>query len=167
MIRTILASMALTLAGVAHGASIPMYDFPLKNGESRPAVYKMSEHPNSVFVFEAYRLSCGYCNENAPLVDALTDDFRAESRVQILDLGQDTTDADYEEWITRHHPNHPVIADTGRRVYSALKSQNGVPQAFVVNCKGALVGSVLGSWEPGDASKMRRMVNEALKTTCK
>jgi hypothetical protein len=38
-------------------SSIPMYDFPLKNGQARDEIYKMSEHKNGVFVFEALRLS--------------------------------------------------------------------------------------------------------------
>jgi hypothetical protein len=144
---------------------IPMYDLPLKNGESRDEVYRMSEHKNAVFVFEAYRLSCGYCNENAPLVDKLATEYASNSRVQVLDLGLDTVDADFDQWISLHHPNHPVVQDTNRRIYNALKTENGVPQVFVVNCKGQMVGNHVGTWG-GAESYIRRLVDRALQTSC-
>lgn len=162
--RSILVSAILLFASAASAASIPMYDFPLKNSDSRD-VYKMSEHKNGVFVFEAYRLSCGYCNENAPVVDALATEYAANARVQVLDLGLDTNDSEYAEWVARHNPNHPVVQDTGRRVYNALKTSNGVPQVFVVNCKGEMVGNHVGTWA-GAESRIRGFVERALKTTC-
>ena len=155
---------AFLASTAASAASIPMYEFPLKNSDSRD-VYKMSEHQNGVFVFEAYRLSCGYCNENAPAVDALATQYASNPRVQVLDLGLDTNDADYAEWIARHEPNHPVVQDTGRRVYNALRTSSGVPQVFVVNCKGEMVGNHVGTWD-GAAGKIRGYVERALQTTC-
>jgi hypothetical protein len=146
-------------------SSIPMYDFPLKNGQARDEIYKMSEHKNGVFVFEALRLSCGYCNENAPAVDRLATEYASNPRVQVLDLSLDTLDYDISEWINRHHPNHPVIQDTGRRVYNALKVTNGVPQVFVVDCKGMMVGGHVGTWG-GAERHIRSLVELALKTTC-
>ena len=163
--RQILAAALFIAATSASAATIPMYEFPLKNGASRDDVYKMSEHKNAVFVFEAYRLNCGYCNENAPAVDDLATDYSNNPRVQVLDLGLDTSDSDYAEWISRHNPNHPVIQDTGRRVFNALKTSSGVPQVFVVNCKGEMVGNHVGTWSQS-VSKIRSFVERALATTC-
>lgn len=163
--RQIFAAALFFAATAASAASIPMYDFPLKNGESRDDVYRMSEHKNTVFVFEAYRLNCGYCNENAPVVDDLATDYAGNSRVQVLDLGLDTADADYAEWIARHNPNHPVVQDTNRRVFNALKTSSGVPQVFVVNCRGEMVGNHVGTWG-GSTAKIRSLVEKALTTTC-
>jgi hypothetical protein len=163
--RQFLAIALFLTTTAANAASIPMYDFPLKNGESRDEIYKMSDHKNSVFVFEAYRLSCGYCNENAPAVDDLAVDYADNARVQVLDLGLDTSDSDFAEWIARHKPNHPVVQDTGRRVFNALKTSSGVPQDFVVNCKGEMVGNHVGTWA-GAEKRIRSLVNQALATTC-
>ena len=165
MRRLIAVTLFLFSAAANAAASIPMYEFPLKNGESRDDLYKMSEHKNSVFVFEAYRLSCGYCNENAPVVDALVNEYAANPRVQVLDLGLDTNDSEYAEWVARHNPNHPVIQDTGRRVYNALRTENGVPQVFIVNCKGEMVGNHVGTWS-GYGKKIRGLIDRALQTTC-
>ena len=157
---------ALFIASTAAGAaSIPQLEFPVKNGTVRDEVYKMSEHKNSVFVFETYRLSCGYCNDNAATVNALATEYAAEPRVQVLDLGQDTADADYAEWVARHNPNHPVIQDVGRKVYNTLRTQNGVPQVFIVNCKGEMVGNHVGTWDNAQQS-IRAMIAKALQTTC-
>jgi len=163
--RQFVAVALFMMSAMASAASIPMYDFPLKNGQSRDDVYRMSEHKNTVFVFEAFRLSCGYCNENAPAVDALTTEYAANPRVQVLDLGLDTSDADFAEWIARHEPNHPVVQDTGRRVYNALKTSSGVPQVFVVNCRGEMVGNHVGTWD-GAEKKIRSLIDRALTTSC-
>ncbi len=162
--RRLLSTVLFLASTAVSAASIPQLEFPVKNGGDR-AVYKMSEHKNAVFVFETYRLSCGYCNDNAATVNALATEFASEPRVQVLDLGQDTADADYAEWIARHNPNHAVIEDTGRKVYNALKTQNGVPQVFIVNCKGELVGNHVGTWGGAEKS-IHDLIAKGLQTTC-
>jgi hypothetical protein len=163
MFKSLIAASVLA-SSIASASTIPMYEFPLKNDAAR-SVYRMADHKNGVFVFEAYRLTCGYCNDNAPAVDALATAYAGNPRVQVLDLGLDTNDADYAEWIAAHNPNHPVIQDTGRKVFNALKTQNAVPQVFVVNCKGEMVGNHVGTWD-GAVPKIKGHIETALKTTC-
>ena len=100
------SATALFLAsGLAQaGTTIPTnLEFPLKNGAAN-AVYKMTDHPNSVFVFEVYQLSCGDCNANADRVNHLADDYAGNVRVQVLDTGFDKADSNYPIWISRHKP---------------------------------------------------------------
>jgi hypothetical protein len=163
--RNLLATVLFLSSTVVFAASIPNYDFPLKNGSTRDETYKMSDHPNTVFVFEAWGISCGYCNENAPVVDALAAEFASNPRVQVLDLGLDTDDSAFQEWIARHSPNHPVIQDVGRRVFNALKTSSGIPQVFIVNCKGEMVGNFVGTWG-GSTGTIRGYINRALQTVC-
>lgn len=139
--------------------------FPQKNSAEQ-LEYRMGDHPDSVFVFETYFLRCSYCNENAPAVNALATQYADNARVQVLDLGLDTTDADYQTWIKRHKPNHPVVQDTNRRVYNALRTTNGVPQVFVVNCKGEMVGNYVGTWGADGTAKINAAIASALETTC-
>jgi hypothetical protein len=158
--------IAVLLSGQALASSIPTnLVFPLKNDKTKNE-YRMADHPNSVFVFESYRLRCSYCNENAPAVDALATKYAANSRVQVLDAGLDTSNADYQSWINRHKPNHAVVHDIGRKVFDALKTVNGVPQVFVVNCKGELVGNFVGSWGNEGREKVEADVEQALETDC-
>lgn len=163
--RLLLSALLIAASGLAQAASIPMYDLPLKSGPAG-AVYKMSERPNSVFVFEAYKLSCVYCNKNAPNVDRLADDYRDNPRVEVLDLGLDTSNDAYAEWIRRHKPNHPVVQDVGNKIFNALKSQNSIPQVFIVNCRGQLVGSTVGEWNAAANKAVRDYVDQALTTVC-
>lgn len=163
--RFLISAMLLAGASIATAATIPMMDFPVKNGATGE-VYKMSAHPNTVWVFESYRLSCTYCNENAPNVDKLSKDYKSNVRVQVIDAGLDTSDDQYAEWIRSHAPNHLVVQDTGFSLFKALKQTNYIPQAFVVNCKGELVGGVTGTWDPTAEATVRAYVNKALETTC-
>jgi len=152
-------------AYAAEAASIPMYDLPLKSGPAG-SVYKMSEHPNSVFVFEAFQLSCVYCNRNAVNVNNLADAFADNERVQILDLGLDTSDDAYARWIAQHAPNHPVVQDVGAKIYRALRTTNSIPQVFIVNCRGELTASHVGEWSAGIVGQVKAEINQALATVC-
>lgn len=166
--KLLIASALLTVASLAQAAgTIPTnLEFPLVNGAAGVTTYRMADHANGVFVFESYGLSCGYCNQNAPNVDKLASDYKNNERVQVLDLSLDSNAAYQREWVKRHAPNHPVIADTGRKVYSALRSQDAIPQVFVVNCKGEMVGTILGAWDASGQKQVRSFVEKALKTTC-
>lgn len=146
--------------------NLPQLEFPWKNNPASDAVYKMSDHPNGVFVFEALALFCSYCNENARNVDALATKYAAEPRVQVLDLSLDSSDSSIQQWIARHRPNHPVIKDVNRRAWNILKRDNGIPQAFVVDCAGELVDYVLGTWDEEAKTKIDTAIATALQRTC-
>ena len=163
----LLTSVLLFLAaGIAQAASIPAdLEFPIKNG-APDAIYRMTDHPNAVFVFEVYRLSCGDCNANASAVAKLASDYAANPRVQVLDTGTDSSDASYKEWIRRWKPKHTVIADPAKRVFNALKTESAVPQVFVVTCDGNMVGSHLDVWGTAGAAHVRELVEQGLKVTC-
>ena len=165
--KLFIASALFAVASLAQAASsIPTnLEFPLVSGAAG-STYKMADHPNSVFVFESFGLSCGYCNANAPAVDRLATDYKGNARVQVLDMSLDSQASYYQEWIRRHNPNHGVIADTSRKVYNALKSQDAIPQVFVVNCKGQMVGTFLGAWDASAEKQVRGFVDKALTTTC-
>lgn len=155
---------AVGISGMAAAASIPMLEFPVMNPTG--TTYKMADHTDGVFVFEAYGINCSYCNQNAPAVDDLADQFADEPRVQVIDLGQDSSSSDYARWISAHHPNHPVVKDTSHKVYNAFKTQDVIPQTFVVNCKGELVGRTIGSWDSSTRRKVEGYITTALGTTC-
>jgi len=163
--RLLISAALLCASSVALAASIPQLSFPVKNG-APGETYNMADHQNSVFVFEAYRLSCHYCNENAPKVDRLVEESRQNPRIQILDLSLDTSASDFAEWIRRHKPNHPVIQDVGRQVYKALKTVDGIPQTFVVDCKGNMHGNVVGEWDTRGEQKVRDLIASALAIQC-
>lgn len=163
--RFVVASLLWITASLANAASIPMYDLPLKSGPAG-SVYRMADHPNAVFVFEAYQLSCVYCNSNAVNVDQLATTYANNPRVQVLDLGLDTSDDAFAQWIARHNPNHPVVQDTGYRIYRALKTQNAIPQVFVVNCRGELIGSHVGAWDSSAMASIHSYINQGLAVTC-
>ena len=107
-----------------------------------------------------------YCNQNAPAVDALADEYKADARVAVLDLGLDSSDRDYGRWIAAHHPNHPVVKDVNHTVFAALKQDEAIPQTFVVACDGTLVASTLGAWDDAAKQTLKDGIAAAERISC-
>jgi hypothetical protein len=156
----------LFLSSASFAASIDPVDFPWFNGPTRDAIYRMSEHSNSVHIFEAFTLSCSWCNRNAPQVQAMADEYADNDRVQFIDLGLDTDDRNITRWVSTHNPTYPVVKDVNRTVYNALRQSNGVPQTFVVDCRGEMVGSTIGYWGAEEKAAIREAIATALATDC-
>ena len=150
----------------AFAAKIAPTSFPWMNAKQADTTYSMADHPNAVFVFETFSLSCSWCNKNASNVDALATKFKDNNRVQVIDLGIDSSDSNFTRWIQTHNPNHPVVKDVGRKVYNALQVENGIPQVFIVNCRGEREDVVVGYWESAEKAQIERAINKALQTTC-
>jgi len=167
LILSALSVLSLALSAVAaQAAQMEILEFPWKNGPAAGSVYKMSDHPNGVFVFEAFSINCTFCNQNVPQVKAFVSKYSANARVQVIDLGLDTADSAYTRWISQHRPTYPVVMDTGRRAWTALRQENGIPQTFVVNCRGELVDHTIGLWNAASVVKLDAAVAKALETTC-
>ena len=161
-------------ATLAAAASIPTgLEFPIKNSATPGATFRMADYPNDIFVFEAFTVSCGTCGENAPAVNRLALDYKNNPRVHVIDLGQDTNELYYKEWVRRFTPNHVVVSDAKTQVFEALHTINQTPQVFVVACNGTMVGNHVGTWRqessdrPNGESMVRIFIEKALKTTCK
>jgi hypothetical protein len=155
-------------ATASWGSDIDPFDveFPWMNGPTRDAMYILADNPNRIHIFEAYSLSCGWCNRNAPQVAAMAEEFADDSRVQFIDLGLDTNQRDYDRWIAAHQPNYPVVKDVGREVWNALAQENGIPQTFVVDCQGNLVDFTIGYWGNSEKNTLREAIAEALLVEC-
>ena len=141
-------------------------DFPWMNGPARDSRYKLADNVNKVHVFEAWSLSCSWCNRNAEQVVALAGEYAGDARVQFIDLGLDTSESSYVQWIQRHSPTYPVVKDLGRTVWSALQQDNGIPQTFVVDCAGHLVDYTIGYWGDSEKTTLRDAIARAKETTC-
>jgi hypothetical protein len=141
-------------------------DFPWMNGPARDSRYKLADFPNKVHVFEAFALSCSWCNRNAEQVKALAAEYAEDDRVQFIDLGLDSDDRNIARWITTHAPTYPVVKDVGRTVWTALQQANGIPQTFVVACDGTMTDHTIGYWDSAAKTKLRNAIAAAKETTC-
>jgi len=159
-------SLATTMAAAQQRIDPATTGFPWMNSSAHDAQYRLADHKNVVHVFEAYSLTCHYCNENAVNVDALATQYMNDPRVAVLDLGLDVNARDYANWIATHHPNHPVVKDVGQKVFQALKQEEGIPQTFVVDCTGTLVGSTVGEWGDAEKQTLRAAIAKAEQTSC-
>ncbi len=165
--RLLILAAAMLISSLSYGSSIDPdgTNLPWKNGPARDSVYKMADHPNTVHVFEALKNSCGWCHKNAPQVEALSQEYAEDEGVLFVDLSLDTSDREIQRWFAQHTPSYPFVQDAGI-VWNALKQSNGVPQTFVVDCNGEMVGGTIGYWGSSEKSKIKRLIAQAKQVTC-
>lgn len=161
---TVLATMAISSQVFAASIDPKATSFPVMNDKG--TVYNMADHPNSVFVLEAYSINCVYCGQNAANIKKIYNHFKDDGQVEVLDLGLDSRDYDYNRWVSRHNPPYPVVKDVGRRVWNQLRQANGIPQMFVVNCHGQLVHHHVGLMNSSGLQQAISAISTATQTKC-
>ncbi len=134
------------------------FSLPWMNGEGAPT-YNSSQYPSGIFVVEAYFI------KNAPRVNKLASDYKNEARVQVLDVGIDTSDLDYSMWIDQTEPNHPVLKDANRVLISQLGTR-AYPSTYVLDCKGNVIANTVGAWNMAMATTIRQAVDKLLSEDC-
>ena len=165
--KNLILGLLLTLTSSMAFANAIQMPFELKwmNSTTHASSFKSTDHPNGVFVLEAYFLGCPYCNDNAPNVDALASKFASEPRVTVLDVGVDRSESQYQEWIDRHNPNHPVLNDGSQKVIGQLGT-SGFPSTYVVDCNGNVVTETSGQWGQSERQQIEDGVRQALQVNC-
>lgn len=141
------------------------FELPWMNHQEDGAIYRSNDYPTGIFVVEAYFRNCPYCHQNAPKVNALASEFASEPRVQVLDVGIDRNDSDYDAWIAEHQPNHPVLKDEDRVLISQLGT-TGYPSTYVMDCKGRVVAKTVGLWNVDMKNRITTAVNQLLGEPC-
>jgi peroxiredoxin len=138
---------------------IMSFVLPVMNGQPGE-MFDSSQHANKVLVIEAYFNDCPYCHQNAPKVDALAEEFAGEDRVIFLDVGVDRKDSQYEAWIQKHKPNHPVLKDASRKLISQLGTKS-FPSTYVIDCSGNVIFSTSGVWSFSVVERLANKIREA------
>lgn len=163
MKQLLLALICALFASTAFG--VDTFELPWVNNAVTDLKYKSADHPNGVFVVEAYFLGCPYCNDNAPNVNALADKYRKEPRVQVLDVSRDCRASDYRTWISRHKPNHPVLNDCSKKLIGQLGTRY-YPSVYVIDCHGDVVYDHVGVWNGEVKREIDQVISGLLRETC-
>jgi peroxiredoxin len=145
--------------------AVDPFSLPWMNATSANTTYSSSNFPTGIFVVEAYFETCPYCNDNAASVNDLASHYANEPRVQVLDVGIDRDDSSYQQWISDHNSNHPVLKDAQRTLIGELGT-SGYPSTYVLDCKMNVVYSHTGEWDSGDETDIETQVDALLKQTC-
>lgn len=140
---------------------VSAFNLPVMNGKVGE-VFDSAKYPNDVLVVEAYFKDCPYCNQNAPNVDSLADVFKTNPRVHVLDVGIDTKDVDYANWIGRHHPNHPVLKDSQRKLIKQLGTTS-YPSIYILDGTGTIRYRNSGTWDSATRMEIQEKVEDLLK----
>jgi len=156
-----------SLLGQSFNEPIKLQPFELRwmNHEDPTTTYKSSDHPQAVFVIEAYFRNCPYCNDNAPNVDALRDHYVGNELVQILDVSSDCSARAYREWISMHNPNHPVLNDCNWEVLGPL-NVTAMPTAIILDCNFNELYRSTGTWGSNTVARIRSVIDRQLAAGC-
>lgn len=140
-------------------------ELPEMNAATPGTIFTTENIKNPVVVVETYFNTCPYCNKNAAAVDALYNSYKNTDRVIVLDVGIDRNDSDYASWISKHHPNHPVLKDAKRQLVKKLGTTS-YPSTYVLNCHGDVVAKTVGQWSSSERQTIENGIQAALATVC-
>ena len=142
--------------------SVQHFELPWMNNTSENSIYQTQKHPGAVWVLETFFLGCPYCNDNAPQVNSLANHFKNDERVQVLDIGIDSSASSYAEWIRRHQPNHPVLNDSKRVVVRQLGTTS-YPSTYVLDKNLKVIYKSAGVWSSKVEAQIKEAVERALE----
>lgn len=165
MKKFLLAAVIAVSSSSAFAATISPFNLPWVNNPARDTIYKTTDHADGVYVLEFFANFCGACNENAANVDELATAYGDQARVQVLDMGLDSSDREIASWIARHQPNHPVLKDTGRGVWGQVGSQY-IPTVVITDCHGAEKFRFVGVWDAGTKATIHSTIDALLAQPC-
>ncbi len=146
-------------------ASTLVIQLPWMNAPTAGTVYDSADHPGAIFVVEGFQLRCGPCNENAPRFAAMARSYGNEPRAQFVEVGLDRTARDFQQWIARHQPSHPVLMDAERAVWGPLGG-TGTPTTWVLDCHMNVVWEHVGGLGDEGEVELKAAVDSALTLPC-
>lgn len=152
------------LAGFSAQAVGP-FALPWMNHSMAGTTYYSLDYPDAIFVIEAYYRGCSACNANAPSVDKLAERYKNSPRVQVLDVGIDFEDTEYQMWIQTHNPNHPVLKDYKKQVVGPLGTQK-YPSTYVLDCSGKVHYSSVGTWDASTQQAIQTAIDKLNNEIC-
>jgi peroxiredoxin len=165
MQRLLLSAVCgLALSSSAFATTIAPFKEFIANS-SQDSTYSSADHKDGVFVMEFYANFCGACNENADNVNALADQYKDQARVQVLDMSLDTDESEIKAWISNHNPNHPILEDGDRTVWSQLDEQY-IPTTVIMDCKGNVVWKNTGVWGGEEKATIKQKLDQLLSQSC-
>jgi hypothetical protein len=143
-----------------------VFELKQMNGENAGQMFRSSDYPGPVWVYEFYFNTCPYCNDNAPMIDRLSEQFSSELRVHVLDIGRDCRDSDYRSWLGKHNPNHPVLNDCNQALINKHQIR-GYPTTVIVDCNGKVQFRNEGAFSSGEYERAAAAIEEALNQPCR
>ena len=121
---------------------------------------------NVVYVYEFYSNGCGMCNQNAPELALLQETFKDRPEVQILNVGLDRNQSDYDAWRRKHGDQVQVVKDTYK--VADTFSFRFIPQVYVLDCNLNIVLDFPPNvWSSSDHQAIQKVIEDTLKSqTC-
>ena len=77
----------------------------------------------------------------------------------------DRNDREIATWIRNHQPNHPVLKDIDRLIWTQVGEQF-IPTVVVVDCRGQEHFRYSGEWDSTTKTRIHEVINELLTVDC-
>jgi thiol-disulfide isomerase/thioredoxin len=158
MFRTVILGISLLFASSSYARAIQPFSLPQMNPSHGASVFNTNDYDDVLYVVETYQLRCHYCDDNAPNVGALAAEYADNERVIFIDLGIDSSDRDYAQWISRHNVSHVVLKDASRTVFRQLGAR-GTPTSYVLDSDLNIVWEHQGVWGSNQINSLRTLID--------
>ncbi|MCW2961326.1 MAG: alkyl hydroperoxide reductase/Thiol specific antioxidant/Mal allergen [Thermoleophilia bacterium] len=100
---------------------------------------------------------CGPCEDEAPELVKVADDYEGRVVVVGIDAGQEDLESDARQFVRRHELTFPIVR--GTRADKDAWGVGGYPETFIVGVDGRLSAHVNG---PIDAQELRALLDREL-----
>lgn len=151
-----------TDVGNGVGECAPDLTLPRANG----GVWSLAEQRNRVVLIQLAAAWCGTCQVEAPIHQALLNEYEAEGLTKATVLKGDADfgpaeQADAEAWKSYFELSHPVLYDEDKQVWKTWKRDvNSLPQLFLVDGQNTIRWRRIGM-APEDV--LREQIEEHLR----
>lgn len=151
----------VSVAAIRKGEAVAAPSFTLERLD-RPGKLSLASLRGKAVVLNFWASWCGPCREEAPILEQAWRDHRRRGLV-VIGIDYNDFDGDARKFVREVGWTYPIVRDRSGEVLSRY-SGSGVPETYVVDRRGRLVGEPFRGSIVGNRKGFAARVERALRT---
>lgn len=119
---------------------------------------QLAASDNEILVVNWWASWCGPCEDEAPILQEVADDYRGRATIVGLDAGAQDLESDARAFVRRHGLTFPIVR--GNKADEDAWGNRGFPETYVVGTDGRISSFVNG---PIDEETLRGLLDAELE----
>lgn len=157
MLRLTLVLLLSVLGCITPALSAPIA-FNLPDYTNRLRLLDSQVYQNQKMVIEFYFNGCPACNSNAQNFRSMWGSHG--NRAQFIEVSIDCDRSDYEDWVSSHDPEWPVLMDCDRVFSEGPVNVQSYPTTLVLNENHSVIYRTSGVWTAAKKRAIARAIME-------